>query len=144
MSDYTPTNWISDDVVSASRMNKLEQAIGELNMSYTPNIWKDGDVLTAAKMNALEQAVASGGGGGGSSDFSTATVTLNQEAIIYGSFVRDGIIYMDNNNYTSCTLVIGENGAAIEVLGTVSSVSGDITGYDGVYFVTGDCTITIS
>lgn len=27
-------------------------------MSYTPNVWDVGDVITAAKMNALEQAVA--------------------------------------------------------------------------------------
>lgn len=72
---YTPTNWASTDVVTATRMNALEQAVGEIDMSYTPNVWQDGDVLTASKMNALEQAVASGGGGG-SSDFSTAQVTI--------------------------------------------------------------------
>ena len=36
-------------------------------MGYTPNTWVVGDVITAEKMNALEQAVAeaSQGGGGG-------------------------------------------------------------------------------
>lgn len=71
---YTPTEWESTDVVTATRLNALEQAVGDLNMSYTPNVWQNGDILTADKMNALEQAVASGGGG--SSDFSTATVTF--------------------------------------------------------------------
>lgn len=71
---YTPTNWVATDVVTATRMNSLEQAVGEMNMSYTPHTWTDGDVLTATRMNALEQAVASGGGGG---DISTATVSVS-------------------------------------------------------------------
>jgi len=32
-------------------------------MSYTPHTWTSGEVVTAAKMNALEQGAASGGGG---------------------------------------------------------------------------------
>lgn len=71
---YTPTEWESTDVVTATRMNALETAVGDMNMSYTPNVWSDGDILSAEKMNALEQAVASGGGD--SSDFSTAQVTI--------------------------------------------------------------------
>lgn len=59
---YTPTEWESTDVVTATRMNALETAVGDMNMSYTPNTWSDGDILSAEKMNALEQAVASGGG----------------------------------------------------------------------------------
>ena len=31
-------------------------------MSYTPHTWTSGEVVTAAKMNALEQGAASGGG----------------------------------------------------------------------------------
>lgn len=27
-------------------------------MAYTPNVWKDGDIITAEKLNALEQGVA--------------------------------------------------------------------------------------
>ena len=32
-------------------------------MAYTPTNWQDGDVITAEKMNKLEQGVAEGGGG---------------------------------------------------------------------------------
>lgn len=71
---YTPTEWEPTDVVTATRMNALEQAVGDMNMSYTPNTWSDGDILSAEKMNALEQAVASGGGG--SSDFSLAKLSI--------------------------------------------------------------------
>lgn len=77
---YTPTEWESTDVVTATRMNALEQAVGDMNMSYTPNTWSDGDILSAEKMNTLEQAVASGGAGGGSSDLFLATVTLEGTA----------------------------------------------------------------
>lgn len=92
---YTPTEWETADIVTATRMNALETAVGDMNMSYTPNTWSDGDILTAAKMNALEQAVASGGGGG-SSDFFTAEVTIvntnesNRSAqIIFMDFASD-------------------------------------------------------
>lgn len=75
---YTPTEWESADIVTAVRMNSLESAVGDLDMSYTPNVWSDGDILTADKMNALEQAVASGGGGGGV-DVRTLTITVNNQ-----------------------------------------------------------------
>ena len=35
-------------------------------MSYTPTVWKDGDVVTSTKLNKLEQGVAAASGGGGS------------------------------------------------------------------------------
>ena len=34
-------------------------------MSYIPTEWKTGDIVTAEKLNKLEEGVASGGGGGG-------------------------------------------------------------------------------
>lgn len=33
-------------------------------MSYEPTVWQTGDVVTAEKMNKLEQGVANSGGGG--------------------------------------------------------------------------------
>lgn len=33
-------------------------------MAYIPTNWKDGDIISAEKMNKLEQGVAEGGGGG--------------------------------------------------------------------------------
>ena len=33
-------------------------------MSYTPTNWQTGDIVTAEKLNKLENGVASGGGGG--------------------------------------------------------------------------------
>lgn len=153
---YTPTEWESTDVVTATRMNALENAVGDMNMSYTPNTWSDGDILTAAKMNALEQAVASGGGGGGSSDFSIAALTVVGEhtqfyapvlasapldppfdyidaTMAYDAGTYDVVLY----NGTAVVAITDEEASA-EVSGNVESL-----GY-GQFKVTGDCTITIS
>lgn len=159
---YTPTQWESDDIVTASRMNALEQAVGEMNMSYTPNTWSDGDILTAAKMNALEQAVASGGGGG-SSDFSTAEVTItlaktNSYAEWFAPMIRFeelGVMFsletesaavsdsftvvLYNNNSCSLEFFDSEDSTYTNI-----SVTGDIAVDDGYVTISGNGTITIS
>lgn len=150
---YTPTNWASTDVVTASRMNALEQAVGEIDMSYTPNVWQDGDVLTASKMNALEQAVASGGGG--ESDFSTATVTIVNNAT--APFILDGVNIFDNKMYpTLDSNDIDENPSTYLLFkgeGTIQpsfesnivlTGTGNVTFSNMVGTITGDCTITIA
>ena len=161
---YTPTNWKSDDVVTTARMNKLESAVGEMNMSYTPNVWVDGDVLTASKMNTLEQAVASGGGGGGG-DFSTAEVTINvsgQQGYVPVIRIHGMVLLMDEDGekwaetdptlptgvvvpYT-VLLVDGASWVEVESLvGDITSItaSGNIE-VDGVYVgITGNGTINI-
>ena len=151
---YTPTEWESTDVVTAVRMNALENAVGDIDMSYTPNVWSDGDILTADKMNALEQAVASGGGG--SSDFSTAEVTITNNkndtlAINVPMIVsEDGfsaLIIADNvdigeNQYT---VPLYQGVAFIMPLDDIGTptITGDCE-YDDYLIVSGDCTITIS
>ena len=152
---YTPTEWESTDVVTATRMNALETAVGDMNMSYTPNTWSDGDILSADKMNALEQAVASGGGG--SSDFSTATVTVvntGSGRSLNGAHALDdgedtgsvgsmGILA----SATMTFLVILYKGVAWISAGntTIVSVSGSAEKLgSSMVMVTGDCTITIS
>ncbi len=167
---YTPTEWETADIVTAARMNALETAVGDMNMSYTPNTWSDGDILTAAKMNALEQAVASGGGGG-SSDFSTAEVTIEGASFDHSIRLQGALAldYHDPNypedddsysSYTPPTQYISENialniilykgKAVINALAVTQadsiSVSGDISPLfmEGDYLITGDCTVTIS
>lgn len=157
---YTPTEWESTDVVTATRLNALEQAVGDMNMSYTPNVWQNGDILTADKMNALEQAVASGGGGGGDSDFSTASVTVvnNTEgaAMLYIPHYFDGedsgtnAEFGVNGGETAVASAIMYKGTSFASLYTDATVtaSGDIEAHsegENYYFmITGDGTITIS
>ena len=160
---YTPTEWESADIVTATRINKLETAVGDMNMSYTPNVWSDGDILSADKMNALEQAVASGGGG--SSDFSTAEVTIsgyNGSAfaleVIYEEtfpFGYKGVFLYNNNQFsrdcftedetpiTWTLYYIGDSFVCYPGNTYVSS-TGDVV-YDennNTLTITGDCTIT--
>lgn len=152
---YTPTEWESTDVVTATRMNALEQAVGDMNMSYTPNTWSDGDILSADKMNALEQAVASGGGG--SSDFSTATVTITNSSSVgvniyvpfisaYDEFVT--ISSLSSSEAMQVTVVL-HNGSAgfFTDEGRTLSATGDIELPPfpiPACTITGDGTITIS
>lgn len=160
---YTPTEWESTDVVTATRMNALEQAVGDMNMSYTPNTWSDGDILSAEKMNALEQAVASGGGG--SSDFSTAQVVIGEgvsgmlEATLVdvseewelpeGSLplvlISKDITSSSRETFDVClynghTLFYDYSGVAVTGNITLLTTAQDTPIYD----ITGDCTITIS
>ena len=155
---YTPTEWESTDVVTATRMNALETAVGDMNMSYTPNVWSDGDILSAEKMNALEQAVASGGGG--SSDFSTCTVTVTttaeessilvayiEEAFL--PFVPNATIMPYNNVYPDAPITLTValyKGHATGFLeeGATATITGSITRNGTNLDITGDGTIAIS
>lgn len=165
---YTPTEWETADIVTATRMNALETAVGDMNMSYTPNTWSDGDILTAAKMNALEQAVASGGGGG-SSDFSTATVTINAERTT-GCAISSTVVDVSSSwdlepntlppiitlldtelpqGVSTYTVVLYQGHTLVSIYADEVAVQGsaqqitDIE-YAVVLDITGDCTITIS
>ncbi len=101
---------------------------------------------------AVAKKLAGGGGGGGSSDFSTATVTVvRNSSALEGVFV---VAYPEYNfllgdygeipsgTYTvplyKGTLILSTNGS-----GSVS-VSGACEYVDDSFFITGDCTITIS
>lgn len=109
------------------------------------------DIVVAKKL------AGGSGGGGGSSDFSTATLTTVGEAFVNGSFYG----YIGQNEYATAyntqlvgpfvednkfPIILYKGKALIKVLDeTVASYSGDITPVGNNYFfITGDCTITIS
>ena len=61
-------------------------------MAYTKTNWKDGDVISAEKMNKIEQGIADAGSSGGSGDvlvvdIDTATFSEMYEAIQDGKTV---------------------------------------------------------
>lgn len=60
---YTKTTWVAGDVITATKLNKLEEGAGDINGEYTPTVWVAGDVITAVKLNKLEQGVADASGG---------------------------------------------------------------------------------
>ncbi len=106
---YTPTNWKSGDVVTAARLNNLEQGIGGINVGYTPHTWADGDTLTAARMNAMENAVAAVSTG---INFVPAQITLEcTGGLGYNEYYH--IAYVDagvNWDYVTAFRIDNENG----------------------------------
>lgn len=61
-------------------------------MSYTKTNWKDGDVISAEKMNKIEQGIADAGASGGSDDvfvvdINTATFNEMYQAVQDGKAV---------------------------------------------------------
>lgn len=152
---YTPTNWKSGDIVTAARLNNLEQGIGGINVGYTPHTWTDGDTLTAARMNAIEQAVST------TADFSIATLTINLSS---GDYFSGEFVFIDSNTNMlhSCDMldasdrVAGDYQIPIYKSGTIiyvwsstnaiPTISGNITrnqNVNGQYIVTGNAAITV-
>lgn len=54
---YTPTIWNTGDVITAQKLNKMENAVHAILSGYEPTIWVDGDIITAEKLNKLENAI---------------------------------------------------------------------------------------
>jgi hypothetical protein len=148
-------NWSSGDIVTAANLSSIERGVSAVAEEYTPTTWANGDTVTAAALNNIEQGIVNAGGG--SSDFSTATCTLVGEAVVNGSFygyvgqdeyavvynTRMVGPYVEDNKFP---IVLYKGKALIQVLDeTVAFYSGDITELGNNYFfITGDCTITIS
>lgn len=108
-------------------------------------------------LNKLEQAVAEASEGG-SSDFSTATLTVNGNVTQSDLFIAPVVekdpnnediafpqIQRGNSTYTvilykgrSTLLFMGGQSRTITVSGNIETVT------TGAYIITGDCTITIS
>lgn len=74
-------------------------------MAYTPTNWKDGDIISAEKMNKLEQGVAESGGGGvllvnvtESSDGGGGSVAVNSASPMLNS-VGDSSTFTADKTY---------------------------------------------
>lgn len=49
-------------------------------MSYEPTTWKTGDVVTSTKLNKMEQGIADAGGGSGGGGVLVVNMTADQQA----------------------------------------------------------------
>lgn len=154
MAKQTARNWSSGDIVTAANLKSIERGVSAVAEEYTPTTWANGDTVTATALNNIEQGIANSGGG--SSDFSTAMVTVINNAsgdgYIKGAFTTEEFpactfynAHIEPNETKSKNLVLYKGGAVIEIQGTVSSISGNIEEFGPLkYMATGDCTITIS
>ena len=120
--------------------------------------WTDLDKLNNVDIKSVDGVIESvkingeEAGGGGSSDFSTAEVTIitPNEITVVVPFANE------DDSWSDGTMAIGSDGATVTAIlykgkaaiwspnSDVTSVSGNATLDDGVAYVTGDCTITIS
>lgn len=110
------------------------------------------DVVVAKKLSG------GGSGGGGSSDFSTATLTVNgnftQSDLFIVPVVEKGPNDVDiafpqiSSGNSTNTVILYKGRSVLMFMGSqprTITVSGNIETVDtGVYFITGDCTITVS
>ena len=147
---YTHTVWETGDVVTAERLNNIEQGVQDMNSDYTPTTWVSGDTVTAEKLNNIEQGIANGGG---SSDFSTATVTMvgttpdvEFQCVSVDENGMVPTIYFSTGSGTATVVLYQGRASLVNYNEYEMSISGDIV-YDTAmdeYIITGDCTITIS
>ena len=151
---YTPTIWVRGDTASSERLNKLETAVGEMNMSYSPHTWVTDEDITAARLNALEQGVAAGGGG--SSDYSTAELTvIGYNGLTYfqppifpclvNNVLKTSLLVEQELNEQSYTVPLYKGTAVGLTMVSVMAVSGSVT-FDsttGEITITGNGTITV-
>ena len=145
-------NWSSGDIVTAANLGSIEQGVSAVAEDYTPTTWANGNTVTAAALNNIEQGIANSGGG--SSDFSTASMTVNDPAekgwAMNGAFiVNDEMIYPEvySDRVHNIQLVLYKGKSVIVFPGHGTSevvVSGNAEVQGTVVLVTGDCTITIS
>lgn len=90
-------------------------------MIYTPHTWTSGEVVTASKMNALEQGIGNAGGSGLLIDLSEMTdrpYTTNVTGAQVIEVAERGLVPViksvdeyDTTNYQTGNVVVYENGS---------------------------------
>ena len=129
----------------------------EVKMGYTKQTWQTGEVITAEKLNHIEDGIAAGG----DSDVSTADLTIDNSAngaafTLYvpcvvsegGETITTSSAYVESYSTIVCKVFIYKGTATIayEDNDTPSDITieGDISYEDDLYFITGDCKMTIA
>lgn len=123
---------------------------------YTPTVWRTGDVITAEKLNKIEEGIANAEAGGESdlttailslNNQSSVPVELHCPLAMEG---EDGDPSLADHTYVllptntaelnvilykgACTLYVGE--------APVAEITGDIIGNYGNYLITGNASIS--
>lgn len=137
---------MADYIVTSGELTTVANAIREKNGTSSSLSWPDGFVSGISS------------GGGGSSDFSTATLTVNGNFNAEADLFIAPLVEKDPNNgdialpliqsgNSTYTVILYKGKSALMYMGKKSitiTVSGNIeTVNRGVYIITGDCTINI-
>ena len=50
---YSKTTWQDEDIVTADKLNNLENGVLSSNSSYSKHTWADNEEITAVKLNNI-------------------------------------------------------------------------------------------
>lgn len=56
-SNYSKTTWQDNDIIQADNLNNIEQSINQINNEYTPHTWVEGEEITAEKLNNINTSI---------------------------------------------------------------------------------------
>lgn len=56
-SNYSKTTWQDNDIIQADNLNNIEQSINQINNEYTPHTWIDDEEITAEKLNNINTSI---------------------------------------------------------------------------------------
>lgn len=100
---YEKHNWVNGELITATKLNSMENGVGENNMSYEKHTWETGELITAEKLNHMEEGIE----GGGSLDLHpkitmNVTVQGNSAWMINNALiVNDGLAVIQGNNFVT-------------------------------------------
>lgn len=100
---YETHNWVNGEVITATKLNSMENGVGENNMSYEKHTWETGELITAEKLNHMEEGIE----GGGSLDLHpkitmNVTVKGNSAGMINNALIaNDGWAVIQGNNFVT-------------------------------------------
>ena len=60
---YTKQTWETGDIITAEKLNHIENGVQDINMSYTKHTWENNEVITAEKLNNIEGGIENSGSG---------------------------------------------------------------------------------
>lgn len=56
-SNYNKTTWQDNDIIQADNLNNIEQSINQVNNEYTPHTWVENEEITAEKLNNINTSI---------------------------------------------------------------------------------------
>ena len=56
-SNYSKTTWQDNDIIQADNLNNIEQSINQINGEYTPHTWVENEEITAEKLNNINTSI---------------------------------------------------------------------------------------
>ena len=131
-------------------MNNIESGVEGINMSYDKTTWQSGDVITAVKLNNIEDGIANASGGSSLLEPMTITLNITNQTIGSGKEEEISIeIYGTQDGDTGAIkAVLEDNGAYYlelqKTYKTTNTIKGQIASNSSFYlFYTPSTAVTV-